>query len=97
MKMKSFASVDRVEFGFVVCEVELIPMEESKPEKFDCKETKMMDVSIDLIKNSIHDGIEEGDVIITLHDDNEVLEVYGKDEEERAARIAVFKQMMGIA
>lgn len=44
--MKSYATIDRIEGNFAVCEVELIPIEESKPEDFATKDCEMMDVSL---------------------------------------------------
>lgn len=44
--MKSYASIDRIEGDFAVCEVELIPVGESNPEDFATKPCEMMDVSL---------------------------------------------------
>ncbi len=53
--MKSYASIDRIEGKFAVCEVELIPVEESKPEDFATKETEMFDIPLQKIPTFIRE------------------------------------------
>ena len=40
--MKSYASVDRIEGQFAICEIELVNLEESKSIKYFEKETVMI-------------------------------------------------------
>ena len=73
--MKSYASIDRIEGQFAVCEVELIPIEESKPEDFVIKECEMMDVSLRKIPFFIR-KVKEGDILVVEHDGQNVTYVY---------------------
>ena len=90
--MTSYASVDRIEGVFAVCEVELIPFEESKPEDFKTKDTAMMDVPLREF-SAIFGDVNQGDVWIVKHDNENVNLVYYKDEEEMARRIEVLSQI----
>lgn len=91
--MKSYASIDRIEGKFAVCEVELIPVEESKPEDFATKETEMFDVPLQKIPTSIGE-VQEGDILVVEHDFEDVYFVYYKDEEEKARRLEILKSIM---
>lgn len=91
--MKSYASIDRIEGDFAVCEVEMIPIEESKTVDFANKETEMMDVQAINIQNAIGD-FSEGDVLIVEHDENEITEVWSKDEEEKQRRVELLEKMI---
>lgn len=91
--MKSYASIDRIEGKFAVCEVELIPVEESKPEDFATKETEMFDVSLQKISTFIGE-VQEGDILVVEHDLEDVYFVYYKDEEEKARRLEILKSIM---
>ena len=91
--MKSYASIDRLESNFAVCEVELLPMEESRPEDFASKFTVMLDVSLKELYNSVKD-VNEGDILIVEHDGDEIEFIYCKDDIEKQSRIAVLEAMM---
>ena len=91
--MKSYASIDRIEGKFAVCEVEMIEIENSKPEDYCEKETKMMNILLEKITTSIG-NIDEGDILVVEHNEEEVTEVYCKDEEEKQRRIAVLKKLL---
>ena len=92
--MKSYASIDRIEGQFAVCEVELIPIEESKPEDFVIKECEMMDVSLRKIPFFIR-KVKEGDILVVEHDGQNVTYVYCKDKEEKARRLEVLRSIFG--
>ncbi len=91
--MKSYASIDRIEGKFAVCEVELIPVEESKPEDFATKETEMFDIPLQKIPTFIRE-VQEGDILVVEHDFEDVYFVYYKDEEEKARRLEILKSIM---
>ena len=91
--MKSYASIDRIEGKFVVCEVELLDVEESKPENFATKDVTMMDVSLQEIPNGIGE-VNEGDVLLVEHDGQNVSCIYCKDQEEKARRLEVLRRIM---
>ena len=56
--MKSYASVDRIEKNFAVCEVEMIGIEKSKPDDFD-KTTQIINI---LIKESIKNYLSQNGI-----------------------------------
>lgn len=89
--MISYASVDRMEGKFVVCEVELIDIKNSKTTSFAEKESVMIDVSMDMVISEI----QEGDVIIVEHDGKNVIRMCGKDEEEKLRRIKLLRAIIG--
>lgn len=91
--MKSYASVDRIEGDFVVCEVELLPFNLSNPWDFSSKETSMMDISLSQISEAIGD-VEEGNILVVEHDNEIVTAVYFKDIEEQHRRAEILRQIM---
>ena len=92
--MTSFASIDRIEGKNAVCEVELLPFEESKPEDFATKETIMMNIPIEQIPTDFGE-VEEGDILLVEHDGENVSQVFYRDEEERTRRIELLRKMWG--
>lgn len=90
--MKSYASIDRLESNFAVCEVELLPMEESKPEDFATKFTVVLDISLKELYNSVKD-VNEGDILIVDHDGEEIKFIYCKDDNEKKRRVALLEAM----
>ena len=91
--MTSFASIDRIEGPFAICEVELIEMYDSTAENYMDKETKIMDVPCEFIRDSIFTEPQEGDVLVVEHNCKEVLEVYYKDNVEKAKRIEILQSL----
>lgn len=91
--MKSYASVDRIEENFVVCEVEEIGMENSRTADYFQKETTMMSVLLETVEKKLGD-IQEGDIIIIEHDGKNITDVYHKDEAEKQRRISILKQIL---
>ena len=92
--MKSYASVDRIEGKYAVCEVELLTVEESKPEDFATKDCEMMDVSLQDITVDIEE-VKGGDILVVEHDGKNVTCVYCKDEAEKARRLEVLRSIRG--
>lgn len=92
--MKSYASVDRIENEWAVCEVEMIPMEESKVCDFFSKETEMIDISLKQIIDSVGE-IQEGDILLIEHDGENASIIYGKDDAEKQRRIALLQKIIG--
>ena len=91
--MKSYAAIDRIEGKFVVCEVELIPVEESIDLSVFEKETEMLDVELEQITQICGDT-QEGDIILVEHDSNHIINVYGKDDTEKQRRIKLLEKIM---
>ena len=91
--MKSYASIDRIEGKWAVCEVELVSVEESINLDLFEKSTEMIDVEVDIITQTC-DNITEGDIIVVEYDCNNVNIVYGKDNQEKQRRIELLKEIM---
>ena len=91
--MRSYASIDRIEGKYAVCEVELLPVEESRPEDFAIKDCEMMDVSLRKIPFFIR-KVKEGDILVVEHNGENVTRVYRKDEEEKARRLEILRGIM---
>jgi len=91
--MRSYASIDRIEGKYAVCEVELLPVEESKPEDFAIKDCEMMDVSLCKIPFYIR-KVKEGDILVVEHNCENVTRIYRKDEKEKARRLEILKSIM---
>ena len=89
--MISYAYIDRIEGKFAVCEVELLPFEESKPEDFKSKDTVMMDIHLDKFPKFMG-SVDEGDIWVINHNSEDVIGVYYKDEEEKERRLEIRKR-----
>ena len=92
--MTSYLCIDRIEGKYAVCEVELIPFKESKPEEYATKPTTMMDFPLQEIPIDVM-GVKEGDILVVEHDCNQITFIYYKDEEEKARRQEVLKTIKG--
>ena len=90
--MISYISVDRVEGDIAVCELEMIWIEDSRTEDYWKKETIMVDVPMEKFENC--GPVYEGDVFIATHNDETVVEVCQKDEEEKARRTALMQAII---
>lgn len=91
--MKSYASVERREDDFIVCEVEMISVDESKPEDFIRKDTTMYSFHTQEMMYDL-DGVEEGDILVVEHDGDRIDFVYRKDEHEKQRRIEIIQQLL---
>ena len=90
--MISYASVDRIEEEFVACEVELIKIEESKPENFATKPTEMMDFPLEKIPYSIGTVIE-GDIFVVEHNEENIVKIFYKEFQEKERRLEILRKM----
>lgn len=84
--MRSYAVVDRIEGHFAVCEVELIPAQESRPEDFATKPTEMMEFDLEQISEEVGE-VQECDVLEVEHDENQIICILCKNMEEKSRRI----------
>lgn len=91
--MKSFASIDRIESKFAVCEVELISVEERSAEEYVPYDTEFMDVSLECIPISLGQ-VKDGDILVVEHDSKNISSIYYKDEQEKARRLELLREMM---
>lgn len=88
--MTSYASIDRIEGNWAICEVELLPFGESRPEDFAIKDTAMIDVLLD----QFSDNVEEGDIFVVEHDCKNVTCICHKDENEKFRRLELLKSII---
>ena len=88
--MISYASVDRIEDNFAVCEVEMVDIKDSRNKDDYDIDTQMIDIPLSFANNQI-DQIQEGDILIVLQDDGKVLWIYCKDDKEKQRRLDVLK------
>lgn len=84
--MKSYASIDRIEGEYAVCEVEMVEIANSNTSDFS-KETEIMNIPLEIVKECIKEEPEEGDIIIVEHNREYISSVYAKDEQEKQKRI----------
>ena len=91
--MKSYASVEEIEKKFAVCELELIPLEESKTIDYLDKETVMVDIPTEMII-AVISCVAEGDIIVVNHEDGKVQSVCCRDDAEKQRRIDLIKQIL---
>ena len=91
--MKSYASIDRIEGKFAVCEVELISVEERNAEEYVPFNTEFVDVSLENIPNSLG-NVKEGDILVVEHDFKNIISIYYKDEMEKARRLELLRESL---
>lgn len=88
--MKSYASICGFEGNYARLEVELHDIEESKTLSAREKETRMIDVSLDVFPND-DEEFYEGDIVIVEHDMEFVNKILSKDNKEKQRRIERLK------
>lgn len=91
--MKSYASIDRIEGAYAVCEVELVDIMTSKMLPAKDKDTNMVDFSVQAIIDCIG-NIKEGDILVVEQEDGRILVIYSKDEAEKQRRVDLLKAIM---
>ena len=92
--MRCYASVDRIEGKYAVCEVEIYLLEESRRNGVEQTETVMSDIPLQEIPVDIGE-VKEGDILIVEYDEKDVTAIYCKDEEEKVRRLKLLKELMG--
>lgn len=90
--MKSYASVEKKEWDAIRCEVEMIPVEESKPENFETKETEACEIYMGDFDFDFEE-VKEGDILVVEHEYGDVRGIYGKDDFEKQRRIEIIEQL----
>ena len=91
--MISYASVDRIEQDYAVCEVEFVDVNDSDRIEFTEKETEMIDIPLDVATGEVG-TIDEGDILVVEHDGTSILWIYCKDDEEKRRRMEALKSLM---
>ena len=90
--MISYISIDRIEGDFVVCELEMIELEDSRPEDYETKETKM--VMVPMKEFSDFQFVKEGDIFVVIHEGENVMAICYKDDKQKAKRIEIMKTIL---
>ena len=85
MAMISYASVDRIEGNFYVCEVELVPLAQRRAEILEDDQIIFIDIPTEKANKLL--CIEEGDILIVEHNGTEVFSILGKSDSEKERRI----------
>ena len=91
--MKSYASIDRIEGKFAVCEVELISVEERNGEEFVYYNTEFMDILLKEIPAYVG-NVKDGDILVVEHDGKNITSICYKDEREKERRIELLRESM---
>ena len=91
--MKCYASIDRIEGNFAVCEVELYFLKREQL-GHDTTDTVMVDIPLQDIPTEIGE-VDDGDILLVEYDGQNVTHVYCKDEQEKAKRLKLLKLLMG--
>lgn len=91
--MRSYASVDRIEGKFAVCEVELISLKARNAEEYVPYDTEFMDVHLKDIPTTLG-NVRDGDILVVEHDGENITSIYYKDEMEKARRLELLREMM---
>lgn len=92
--MKSYAAVDRIVGKHAVCEVELLEAENSNSEDYYEHAVITVEIPIELILRTVEEP-SESDIFVVEHENGYVTEVYGRSEEEKARREAVYDSIVG--
>lgn len=91
--MKSYASIDRIEGKYAVCEVELISIEERNIEEFVRYDTVCMDVLLKEIHANLG-KIKDGDIFVVEHDGKNITSICYKDEMEKTRRLELLRESL---
>ncbi len=91
--MISYASRCQEENNIVTLDVEIVEKEVRVFLKPHQVESEKMYFDLDKL-NAIVGETVEGDILIVEHDGVEILQVFGKDDEEKQRRIEYLSQMM---
>lgn len=91
--MISYASIDRIEGEYAVCEVELVSTIKSNTLSAKDKETNMVDIPVKVIINSVGECME-GDILVVEQKEGEIIYIYEKDKEEKQRRTELLKSIM---
>ena len=89
--MTSYASIDRIEGKFAVCEVELISVKARKREEYVPYDTEFMDVPLENFPENLG-KIKDGDIFVVEHDGENIISICFKDEMEKARRLELLRE-----
>lgn len=90
--MKSYVSVEEIDKKFASCELEMIPVEESRTIDYVEKPTEMVNIPVEMITAAVP-GVREGDILVVMHERGCVVSVCYKDDAEQQRRIELIKEL----
>lgn len=91
--MISYASIDRIEGKYAVCELEFVDIIESKKINFEDKETEMVDIPLTELEICAREA-KEGDILIVKHNNGKEIIVLSIDYAEKHRRIKKLREIM---
>ena len=91
--MKSYASIDRIEGKFAVCEVELISVKARNLEEYVPYDTEFMDFPLESFPENLG-KIKDGDIFVVEHDGENITSICYKDEMEKARRLELLRESL---
>jgi len=91
--MKSYAAIDRFEGKYAVCIVEYVDIEESLKMKFSEKRVEEIDIPKIEIVNAIEE-VKEGDILVVEHEEDEIICICSKDDNEKQRRNDIIREII---
>ena len=91
--MRSYASVEEIDKKFASCELEMLPVEESRNIDYDSKPTTMVNIPIEMITAVVPD-VKEGEILVVVqYERGIVASVCYRDDAEQQRRIELIKEL----
>ena len=90
--MKSYIEVEEIDKKYASCELEMIPVEESRTIDYDSKPTTMVNIPIEMITAVVPD-VKEGEILVVQHERGTVASVCYRDDAEQQRRIELIKSL----
>lgn len=90
--MKSYIAVEEIDRKYASCELEMIPVEESKTTDYDSKPTIMVNIPVEMITATVPD-VKEGEILVVQHERGTVASVCYRDDAEQQRRIELIKSL----
>lgn len=90
--MKSYIEVEEIDKKYASCELEMIPVEESRTIDYDSKPTAMVNIPVEMITAVVPD-VKEGEILVVQHERGTVVSVCYRDDAEQQRRIELIKSL----
>ena len=91
--MKSYLAVEEIDKKFASCELEMLPVEESRTIDYDSKPTTMVNIPVEMIVAIVPD-IKEGEILVVEQcERGTVVNVCYRDDAEQQRRIELIKAL----
>lgn len=90
--MKSYVAVEEIDKKYASCELEMIPVDESRPMDYNEKPTLMVHIPVNMITAVVPD-VREGDILVVMHERGTVGSVCYRDDAEQQRRVELIKSL----